>query len=553
MTRPFIKTLVCAALAFCGSAMAAEWQWSVQVDPAPSTQPYEKQEHSRAFLWLPRDCKQVRGVVFAHHNMEEEAILEHPKFRAAMAELGFAAVWVAPTFDRNFRFDQGAGERFDRMMAALASESGYGELTFAPLVPMGHSAAASMPWYMAAWKPERIIAGMSVSGQWPYVPDEPNAPHVTGISIDGVPGLVTLGEYEWADTRLRDGTQLRSQHPKLPLSGLGVPADGHFAALDEKIDFLSLYLRKAVQYRLPKESPADRAPVLIGIDPTKTGWLADRWRLNKEPLAPPAPVDKYRGDPAQAFWWFDEELAHAAAAFQAKQRGKAVLLGYKQDGEIVPQVNGTHQQVTLKFLPGDDGVTFQLVPTFLDTVPEGRPEKWTGKKAGEPIERPSGETPIRIERITGPVKKLTATTWRLDLNRASLLNDRRGNEAWLVAIWPGDGAYKRAVQQAVIRIPRRNDKGAEQTITFPKPGDVKPSTRRAKLSATASSGLKVRYFVREGPAEVDDEGNLTLLAIPPRAKFPVKVTVVAWQWGRANEPRVKTAIEVEQTINIVAP
>jgi hypothetical protein len=44
----------------------------------------------------------------------------------------------------------------------------------------------------------------------------------------------------------------------------------------------------------------------------------------------------------------------------------------------------------------------------------------------------------------------------------------------------------------------------------------------------------------EGPAEVDG-GILKFTPIPPRAKFPVKVTVVAWQYGRPTEPKLKTA------------
>jgi len=545
---PALFILLLAIL--CADASAAEWQWSVVAPTAPTTQPVERRERPRAFLWIPPTRDRVRGIVFGQHNMEEEAILEHAVFRAALAELDFAAVWVAPGFDAYFRFDQGAGERFEGMMAALAEESGYDELTYAPLVPIGHSAAASMPWYIAAWRPRRVIAGLSVSGQWPYWQDEKNAPHVANISVDSVPGLVTIGEYEWADERLRDGAKQRVAHPMMPLSALGCPADGHFAVTDEKVEFLAFYLKKAVQHRLPKDAPTDRAPDLIPIDATKTGWLADRWRFNKDPIAPAAPVGQYTGDAAHAFWWFDEETARAAEAFQARHRGKPVLLGYEQGGAVVPQVNGTHQQVTLKFLPGEDGVTFKLTPTFLDVVPEGRPTRWAGRKAGESIDKPAGGPPIEIHKITGPVKKLSADTWRLDLYRESLLNDRRGNDAWFAAVWPGDGEFTRMVQQSVMRIPRRNDKGSDQSITFPQIPPQKLGGGPVKLAATASSGLPVRYFVREGPAEVADDGTLTFTPIPPRAKLPLKVTVVAWQWGRSVEPLVRTAEHVERTITI---
>jgi hypothetical protein len=39
--------------------------------------------------------------------------------------------------------------------------------------------------------------------------------------------------------------------------------------------------------------------------------------------------------------------------------------------------------------------------------------------------------------------------------------------------------------------------------------------------------------------------------IPPRSKFPVKVTVAAWQWGVPGT--VKTASPIKQTLEITKP
>lgn len=525
--------LLCGIIAVCSLSMssAAEWQWSVPVPPLPD----RAKETPRAYLWIPANCDHVRGVVFGHHNMEEIGVFEHPAFRKTLAELGFAEVWVAPAFDRNFRFDKGAGEKFDAMMAALAEQSGYSELTNAPLIPCGHSAAASMPWYIAAWKPERVIAGLSFSGQWPYVPDPGNWPPYSEHAIDSVPGFVTQGEYEWADETIPRGVVIKNEHPLMPLSAMGCPADGHFAAMDDKVDMLALYVKKAAHYRLAKNISKDGAVKLNPIDVTKTGWLAERYATDKNPSAPAAPVSEFKGDRTNAFWYFDGELAKAVEAFQQKQRGKPALLGYVQDGQIVPQ-GPTHQQVTLKFSPEADGVTFKLTGTFLDVVPggSGRPARWAHKKAGEHIDPPQTKVPIEIHRICGPVKQTSADTWQLAFNRASYLNDVRGDEAWFVAVWPGDDGFKRAVQQSMMPIPHTLNDGRSQTIDFPKIEDQKNGTKTLVLKATATSGLTVGFFVREGPAEID--GNtLKFTAIPPRAKFPVKVTVVAWQHGRAGD------------------
>ena len=528
-------------------AAPAEWQWSVPVESATSS---ETGGHPRAFLWIPPDCQFVRGVVVGQHNMEEEPILEHPKLRAALTELGLAAVWITPPLDLWFRFDRGAGEHFEAMMTKLAQESGYDELAFAPIVPIGHSAAASYPWNFAAWNLQRTLAAISVSGQWPYW-QHADQPDWGGRSIDGIPGLVTMGEYESADSRAVEGLKQRQQHPQLPLSMVAEPGGGHFDVSEAKVDFLALYLRKACQYRLPTGTPTNRTVALKPINPAQQGWLVDRWRLNRPPRAPAAPVGQFTGDPAQAFWCFDAEHARATEAFGARYRSQqAALLGYEVNGQIVSQVNGTHQQVTLPFRPLDDGLTFKLSGTFLDAVPAGRPESWTGLKAGSPVSHPRGGGPIVIERVCGPVEKLGDDTFALRFYRMGMDNPKRTPEIWLTVTHPGDDQFKRSVQQALLRIPFRNPVGADQRITFPEIRDQIAGTKSLPLKATSDAGMPVHYFVREGPAVIAGD-TLHFTALPPRTKFPVQVTVVAWQYGRASEPKLKTAAPVERSFRLV--
>ncbi len=549
MTKPrqsgqkllWIVALGCLA-GHVAPAEPAQWQWSILVKGGR-----EPAGPSRAFLWIPPDCSRVRGVVVAQHNMEEISILENPGFRRGLADLGFAEVWCCPAFDHLFRFNEGAGETFDGMMSDLVSESGYQELAYVPVVTMGHSAAASWPYYFAAWNPQRTLAALSVSGQWPYVRDSGTfAPDIWGDrNIDTVPCLETMGEYESANTWSTEGLTERRQHPLMPLSMLACPAEGHFAATDKKAEYLVLYIKKAVQYRMPRDWDGRSPARLIPTDPTKTGWLADKWRINQPPTAPAAGVGRYAGDPNQAFWFFDEEIAKATEAYQATYRGmKAQLVGYVQDGNMVEQ-RDTHQQVNLRFRPGNDGMTFKLAGAFYDAVPGGhaRLVQWTGLPAGSPIGHAPGGGPISIDRICGPFEKKGPDTF-------ILVNPQRC-ELWFAATHPGDGQYKPAVQQAQMVIPLRNTEGADQHITFPEIPDQDTAVKTLKLRATSDKGVPVCYTVRAGPAEVDGD-TLRLTAIPPRAKFPVKVTVVAWQYGRSAEPKLKTADPVERTFSIAA-
>ena len=52
-------------------------------------------------------------------------------------------------------------------------------------------------------------------------------------------------------------------------------------------------------------------------------------------------------------------------------------------------------------------------------------------------------------------------------------------------------------------------------------------------------------------AEIDDATNtLRLLPIPPRTKFPIKVTVGAFQWGRGIDPKIASAEPVIRAFEI---
>jgi hypothetical protein len=545
MSRPYRSLavrfrLVLAALALLSMARfasAAVWQWSVPI------------ANGRAFLWVPPACQHVRAVVVGQNNMIEGGILEHPALRETLSSLGIAEVWVAPPFDGRFLFDQGAGERFDSLMASLAAESGYAELAGAPVVPIGHSACASYPWNFAAWNPARTLAILSVHGDAPQTDrtgsGKPN-PDWGKRNIDGVPGLMVMGEYEWQDDRLEPALAFRARHPLAPIAMLAEPGNGHFNYCDRLIGFLGLFIRKAAAARLP----VDGSPALRPVDPRK-GWLVERWHPGTGRTVPPAPFDQYTGDPTQAFWAFDEEMARATQDYFADQIGKKPqLLAWVQNGQTLPQ-SDTLDQVKLRFEPDPDGVTFHLSGAFLDRVGSGAKNlaRWTGLPVGAPLGCATGGGPVVISRITGPVTKLGPDTFALALNRDSASTDMRNLDIWMLASHPGDEHYKSAVQQALMRVPR-NSGGTGQHLTFPAIADQPAGTATVQLSATSDAGAKVYYYVREGPAEV--EGNtLRLTAIPPGARFPLKVTVVAWQWGHAAEPKLDTAEPVERTFSLL--
>lgn len=494
----------------------------------------------RAYLWIPEDCGRVRAVVFAQHNMEEIQILRDEGFRRALSELGVAEVWCSPPYDLQFGFDKGAGDVFQLLMSALADKSGYEELSSAPVIYMGHSAAASAPYYFAAWQPSRTLACLSVSGQWPYYRGD-FAPDIWGgRTIDYVPCLETMGEYENALTWADEGLRQRAEHPLTPLSMLACPAEGHFASTPEKAEYLAFYIRKAMQYRLGDDNR------LLPIVPTTSGWLSERWRGDSMPVASPAPVSDYQGDPRHAFWFFDEEHVAKTLEYQSKHRNKKVqLLGYVQNGKPVEQRN-IHLQVPLALTPDSFGI-FTLQGVFMDTVPGGspRPSRWADLPVGSAIGHPSSDELIDIEVICGPVKKIGKNRFALHFGRDRIRNGTI--ETAFAATHPGDEVYKPMVQQAVMTVPaiekfarngapvtfealNNNASNFGAAIIWELSDSVfSVGAAPLMLKASVPSGLPVHFTVTEGPAYV--EGNtLYFTKIPPRAKYPVEVRIEAWYY-----------------------
>jgi hypothetical protein len=522
------------------SASAAEWQWSVADGTA------------RVYLWIPPDCARVRGVVLANHNMIEQGILEHPAMRKTLTELGFAEVWAVPRLEQAFDFNKGAGEHFQRVVDALAAESGYRELSTAPVVALGHSASATWPWNFAAWNPGRTLCVLSVKGDAPQT-------NLTGYgganvewgdrNIDGVPGLMVMSENEWWEDRLTPLFKFTGKYPAAPVSVLCDAGRGHFDSSDRLVDYLAMFIRKSAAARLPKTDGPIEVPVeLKPVDP-KLGWRMERWRKNQPPAAAAAPHAQYAGDASQAVWCFDEEMARTTEAYHATSRGKkAQLVAFVQGEKVF-----AGEPADPAFVPEEDGMTFKLDTRFLDTVSGGggNPEKWAAAPRGTPLGHAGGGGPITINRIVGPVQVLAPGAMRLRFDRAQSGEDGRRFDLWLLASHPGDAAYRPAVQQARVRA-NANTQGEAQTLDLPPIADQTAGVKLVKLVGKSSAGLPVQYYVREGPAEVEGD-QLVFTPIPPRSKFPIAVTVVAWQWGRPTEPKAQTAKPVTMTFRITAP
>ncbi len=471
------------------------YQWSVTSRP-----PDADRREGRAFLWIPETCSRLRGVVIGQTNMLEEPIFASDIFRKELAAADLGLVFISPIQCGIYHFEPNEAAWLEDILVRLAQESGYEELATIPTAFIGHSAMAMWPYMASAiWK-DRAIAGVSLKGAWADRSKNWGSDFV-GKNLAGIPFMLLDGEYEDADGRAMRSRGFCNAYPDVPFSMCAEAGAGHFDWSDELCAYLGMYFRKAALARVPEIGGA-----LKPVDPKTSGWLMRRWnRVGDRVADTPAPVASYLGDRQEAYWYFDKEMVDATLALQERFRNLPTpLIGYQMNGEILPQHPREHLQILIPYRPIDskNGLRFKFEPCWHEIVEAGRLADWTLLPAGAKAPHPKSTEGLFIQRINGGGVSVGENRWEARPNRFTNLNANSWDICFQ-AIWPGDKAFRRSVQQSRLRV-------------YP---------------PKQPTGIK-RYFVREGAAVVNPiSGALTTLPLPPRARKGHVITVVEYTWG----------------------
>lgn len=504
------------------------YQWETDINCLPG----ENEENARrAFLWIPPGCEQLKGLIVCGHNYIEEGILEDPLFREAMTRLDFGEIWITPGIDPGGVFDvsTGAQDSFDEVIHELADISGYDEIRYAPVVMLSHSAQASQPWNFAAWNPERTLAVISFHGDSPrstYLCCNHFNPDWEDRTIDGIPSLICIGEEEWNEFRVEDSFRFMKQYPGSLVSLLCNAGRGHSDFSQEDLRYLIRFIEKAAQYRMPAQWDGQSAMTLTKLR-REEGWLADRWHKDQLPSARTDSYGGYPGNREYAYWYFDEEMARWTESIYTRERNKKKqYMTLMQDGRILKP----HER--LAFVTDGHTMDIQAKVVFTDST-------YTRLSDAHSIE------PVRIKRIAGPVHIINDSTFRFSHYRPGTSHNRAMGIG-LFAFSESDIFYGHAVREISWRMPVRLTEGKPQEIKFPEIADVAIGTPFIQLKATSNRKLPVQYYVRSGPAYIEGD-RLIFTELPPKAKLPVKITVVAWQYGSMVDPLIQTALPVERS------
>lgn len=492
---------------------------------------------STAFLWIPPESERIRGALVSGMTSMERQMSKDKIIREACAEQDLAIVFLKT----------GLGSvDIQQVLDDLAAESGYAELAHAPLFFAGHSAGGPQARRLTGKMSERCFGIALSRGGGPWGEE--------GDLDPAIPSLMLVGQFDEFGGTMRDENgreawqrvmdavrSYRQRNPESRLSIVIEPGAGHFAWSKRNAEYLALFLSKAAESQIPEDAAGD-GPVGLKRVAAADGWATDL-DLTSEDRHGPAAWDDFGGEATNASWHFDRELARASERFQQGLDKKDQFIEW----EDRYWVDAGTRFFFLNPQWVDDGRTIQTHPVYAETYPKqhnGRGPKWL--KAGEPVGH--SDAPIKLRIVGGGLTPIGDHKLRVQFDALAPAGER--DRMTFLAYSEGDETYR--YTERVGMMPRGFkglDKGKDQTITFAPLDDVTVDSGPIELTASSSADLPVAFYIGWGPAKIVD-GRVVLDQIPAGSKFPIEVKVVAYQFGRGIEPRVKTADPVEHTFQI---
>ena len=505
-----------------------EYQFSVDLT---FQQPDSKLKKSTNYLWIPSSCKKIRAVIISSQNVLEQWLNEHPIVREVCKQNNIAILWSCPGFfiDNKEKSKQVNGANVQLILDTLAYISGYNELSRVPWISMGHSGTNNLVRELVNNYPNKILTAITMKGG-PGLGNNKN-----------IPVMCNAGEYfEWNqhkedlihpfDTIKNYLSILKERKEKEDaLSYFFDPNTGHFECSEALTKLVADYIDAAVKTRISSENDTLLIPVNL-----ENGWVAGLPLPGSKLMN----AKKYKdavGDERNFPWYFNKKLADEAIALaNVNFKRKPQIAGFANlDGTPAGFNKGIVWPIPYSL--GDDGLTFTLNPIFFKSIPD------TFLNAGYSLAH--GQSIPKTILLCGNAKKVKDNTFKITPERSY-----KSGATYFIVKTEGDNVYRTSVEPGQLTI-MANDKGLPQTILFDIIKDVTIGTKKIPLKAMASSQMPVSFFVKSGPAKI--EGNqLVFTKIPPKTRFPIKVIVTAYQWGRNVEPKVQTAPFVEQSFYI---
>ncbi|MFZ4456459.1 MAG: hypothetical protein ACOYOT_09580 [Bacteroidales bacterium] len=492
---------------------------------------------TQAYLWIPPSIKKIRGLLIINQNVPEQRLVANAEIRKACGDVDMAILFACPRFYMPDTYKLPLAQKgplnvevLQKVVDALAEESGHPEIRTAPWLPMGESMALQIPCVLTSFVPDRCIAGVLLKD----IPiDRTTSPNVPILATKGTGVEWNQEQYdvftEWQNGAVVAKKQVvdkRTATPTWPGSLLIEAGSSHFSITDKMTSIVAHYIKASALARLSLNGSDALRPVdldngyVVGLPGPEDAGL------------PPKSYKECSVSEKNLPWYFTKELAQEAYDLaNVNWNAKSAMVNVvSADG--TPAVLNHRGITTLTVVYEEDGISFRLKAGFYDKLPDNFVHH-----GGETITHPA-EQPI-TEWVCGPFKPLGGDRFQVYVDRSY-----RATNYYARSFYPGNSDYRLTTNPIGLALnPCKS--GERQNITFPPIPDQKMPVNSITLKATSSSGLPVRYFVKSGPAVIVNNNQLVFQDVPHYSNKAMKIKVVAWQWGKY--PDIQAATPVEQT------
>jgi pimeloyl-ACP methyl ester carboxylesterase len=228
-------------------------------------------------LWYPDDYKSVAGIIvlMPGSNGDGRNQVADSLWQGLARKHGFALLGCWFT---DFRHDDmmiesyanaagGSGQALLDVLAGFAAESGFTEMTDAPLVLWGHSAGGQFNYEFACWKPERVIAFIVNKGGFYYTALAPKATR-------NIPGLFFTGEKD-LDARkdIIKGIFSMNRRAGALWAFAEEPGAGH--EVGNTMKMAAVFINEIIPLRLPRGPGGASSSRLLLPLTEKSGYIGD--------------------------------------------------------------------------------------------------------------------------------------------------------------------------------------------------------------------------------------------------------------------------------------
>ena len=259
-------------------------------------------------VWTPPGAKRIRAMLIIPNNSDSKDFGQHPPLREALArhEAGIVYLRSFQTGIEHVAEAPADPDRIFKVLDIVAEAAGIAEFRYAPWITFGKSSRGEFPFRMAWLFPKRTIASVSFHGETPTWPPLPWA----RLKDETILEVNANGETEWGGTwfnHVRPNLlNYRARTAWLPhqVVSWGV---GHGDYPDETSgrndptprmrraqvwDYLAMFIDKAIDLRVPKDTYPTAGPVeLKQVDPS-TGYLIDPFAVETLFGVPHLPLEE---------------------------------------------------------------------------------------------------------------------------------------------------------------------------------------------------------------------------------------------------------------------